>query len=157
MSLQVGQKCNNTPLDEKGDCVTCAADAEGLKFLARAGYAPIRKVMELLEEEGFAPEMEQVPPGRPEEEAHPAWNLYVPKDELERAREFFRKDWAADLSPEAAAAVKRGDKEIDLDVGGEIECPACAHRFVAGPKQTECPDCGLSLGALAEATPDEAK
>jgi len=155
MSLQVCQKCN-TPLDEKGACVTCAADAEGLKFLTRAGYAPIRKLMELLEEDGFGPEMEQVPARREEEKAHPFWNLYVPKDELERAREFFRKDWA-DLSPEATAAAKRGEQQIDLDAGGEIECPACAHRFVAGPKQTECPDCGLSLGALAEATPDEAK
>jgi hypothetical protein len=156
MSVQVCQKCNNTPLDEKGACVTCAADAEGLKLLMRAGYAPIRKVMELLEEDGFGPEMEQVPPSRQQEQAHPAWNLYVPKDEWEKAREFLRQDFA-ELSPEAAAAAKRGDQQIDLDAGGEIECPACAHRFVAGPKQTECPDCGLSLGALAEATPDEAE
>jgi DNA-directed RNA polymerase subunit RPC12/RpoP len=46
---------------------------------------------------------------------------------------------------------------VDLDAGGEIECPACGHRFTPAGPAAECPDCGLSLGAPADASPDEAE
>jgi len=36
-----------------------------------------------------------------------------------------------------------------------VTCPACGHVFTAAPGGAECPDCGLSLGAPANAAPDE--
>ncbi len=157
MDVQVCDKCN-TPRNEKGGCVNCEAEAEGLAMLKRSSYAPIRELMELLEEEGFAPEIEQVPARKPEEKVHPLWNLYVPQAEREKAVEFLNRDWAELLlDPEAAAAAQRGMRSVDLDAGGEIECPACGHRFVASQGKAECPDCGLALGAPAESSPDESE
>jgi hypothetical protein len=148
----------NTPLDGEGVCVTCRAASQGLVPLTRSGYAEVRKMMDLLEADGLAPEIEQVPARRPEERAHPHWNVYVPEKEAQRAGELLRRDWAdllADL--DAARAAERGMRGVDLDAGEEIECPACAHRFTPSSAQAECPDCGLTLGAAAEATPDEAE
>jgi len=151
------QKCN-TPLDDRGVCVSCRAAERGLVLLLRSGYASVREMMELLEEQGLAPEIDKVPPRRPEEQARPLWNICVPREQAVAASDFLRRDWAALLGdPEAARAAERGIQEVDLDAGGEIECPACGHRFVAGPGHAECPDCGLSLGAPAEAAPDEAE
>jgi hypothetical protein len=146
----------STPLQDDGACVTCAAEAEGLVQLTRSGFAPVREVMGLLEEEGLAPEMEKVPPGRPEEAHHPLWNLYVPRDQAEAAQAFLRRDWSGLLDdPDAAAAAARGLAGIDLDAGGEVECPACGHRFGAEGAAVECPECGLALGAPSDATPEE--
>jgi hypothetical protein len=157
MNVQVCDKCN-TPRNEKGACVTCEAEAEGLRLLTRSGYASVREMLELLEEQELSPEIEQVPPRRAEEAVRPLWNLYIPKAEQEKAVEFLQRDWAELLvDPEAAAAAARGLRGVDLDAGGEIECPACGHRFVAAAGQAECPDCGLALGAPAEASPDEAE
>src|SRR5574338_152149 len=72
----------STPLSDEGRCVTCEAGADGLALVTRTGYAAAREVMGVLELEGLGPEMEKVPPGKPEEAHHPLWNLYVPKDEL---------------------------------------------------------------------------
>jgi hypothetical protein len=146
-----------TPLDEHGRCVTCDAAAEGLLLLLRTGYAQVREMMGLLEGAGLAPEMEKVPPARPEDALHPLWNLYVPKDQAEAARVALRNDWAELLDdPEAAAAAARGQEGIDLDAGGEVSCPACGHRFtLQAGGEAECPDCGLALGLPATATPDE--
>ena len=155
MDVAVCQKCN-TPLDVRGGCVTCSAAEEGLLLLTRSGYASVKEMMALLEGQGLRPAMEQIPPRRPEEKIHALWNLYVPEPEVARAVEFLRKDWADLLeAPEAVAAAERGRAGVDLDAGGEIECPACGHRFAAGPASAECPDCGLSLGSPAEAAPDE--
>jgi hypothetical protein len=152
---QLCEKCA-TPLDDAGACVTCAAETEGLKQVIRSGYASVREMMGLLEGEGLAPEMEKVPPARPEERAHPLWNLYVPEQEVPRAVEFLRRDWAELLAyPEAAAAAARGQEGIDVDAGGEVTCPACGHRFVLPSGAVECPECGLGLGAPANAAPDE--
>jgi hypothetical protein len=157
MDVVTCAKCN-TPVDAGGTCVTCRAEEGGLALLTRSGYASVREMMELLEEQDLAPEIEQVPPRRPEERWHPLWNIYVPRDQAERAVQFLRSDWAELLGDAAAAAAaERGRKDIDLDAGGEIECPACGHRFVASSDQAECPDCGLGLGAPAEAAPDEAE
>jgi uncharacterized Zn finger protein (UPF0148 family) len=151
------EKCN-TPLDEEAACVTCDADAEGLKLLVRSGYASVREMNNALEAAGLGPEMEQVPAGRPEEKAHPLWNLYAVEAELERAVGVLRKHWAELLDdPAAAAAAQRGMAGVDLDKGGEIECPACGQKFVLAPGKVECPECGLGLGAPAEASPDEAE
>ncbi len=148
-------KCN-TPLDASGGCVTCRAGAQGLTLLSRSGYASVREMMEMLEQRGLAPEIEQVPPRRPEERLHPLWNLYVPEAQVQRAAEFLRRDWAELLGNAAAAeAAERGMRGVDLDAGGEVECPACGHRFVITAAAADCPDCGLSLGAPAEASPDE--
>ncbi len=148
----------NTPLDADGACVTCRAVSQGLVPLSRSSYASVREMVELLEEQDLAAEGEQVPARRPEEVARPLWNLYVPKDQLEQAQAFLRKDWADLLErPEAAAAAERGMASVDLDAGGEIECPACGHRFVVSAGKFDCPDCGLSLGAPAESAPDEAE
>ena len=152
------EKCA-TALDEQGACVTCGADAEGLKLLIRSGYASVREMMTLLEQAGLGAEMEKVPPARPEEKLRPLWNLYVPADQTARAIEFLRKDWAELLeAPEAQAAAARGQAGIDLDAGGEIACPACGHAFTppAGGA-AECPECGLALGAPSNAAPDEAQ
>ncbi len=155
MDLRSCEACN-TPLDEAGACVTCAARREGLELVSRSGYASVKEMMELLEERGMNPEMEQVPPRRPEERLHPLWNLYLPASEVPGAVEFLRGDWADLLEvPGALEAAARGQRGVDLDQGGEIECPACGHRFTARAGQTECPDCGLALGAPAEAAPDE--
>ncbi len=157
MDLPVCAKCN-TPLDESGSCVTCAAEAQGLKLLSRSGYASVKEMLELLEEEGVAAEMEQVPARREEERSRPLWNLYAPAAEVEHAVGFLQRDWAELLAdPEAARAAQRGLAGIDLDAGGEIECPACGHRFTPRAGAAECPDCGLSLGAPSEAAPDEAE
>jgi uncharacterized protein (UPF0212 family) len=128
-------KCN-TPLDAAGACVTCAALGEGLKLLSRSGYVSVKEMMEALEGEGLSPGMEQVPAGRPEQKQHPLWNLYVPA---------------------AEEAADRGLRGVDLDAGGEIECPACGHKFTPAGTAAECPDCGLALGAPADAAPDEAE
>ena len=151
------EKCA-TALDDQGSCVTCAADAEGLKIITRSGFASVREMMARLEDAGLAAEMEKVPPARPEEKAHPLWNLYVPAEEVTRAREFLGKDWAALLdAPEARAAADRGLAGIDLDAGGEISCPACGHVFTPSGGAAECPECGLALGAPSNAAPDEAQ
>jgi DNA-directed RNA polymerase subunit RPC12/RpoP len=57
----------------------------------------------------------------------------------------------------AREAAERGLRGVDLDAGGEIECPACGHKFTPAGEAAECPDCGLSLGAPADASPDEAE
>ncbi len=151
------EKCA-TALDEQGACVTCAAHDEGMRLLTRSGYASVREMMALLEQEGLAAEMEKVPAARPEEKVHPLWNLYVPEDEVKHAVEFLRKDWADLLdAPEARAAAERGQAGIDLDAGGEIACPACGHTFAPSGPDAQCPECGLSLGAPANAAPDEAE
>jgi rubrerythrin len=146
----------NTPLDEAGTCVTCAADEEGLKLVLRSAFAEVRELHTLLEEKGFAAEMERVPASRPEEKANPRWNLYVPEEDLPRAVEFLGRDWAHLLeAPEALDAAVRGQRSIDLDAGGQVTCPACGHVFQASPGGAECPDCGLSLGVPGGAAPDE--
>ncbi len=151
------EKCT-TPLDDGGGCVTCEADAEGLKLLTRSGFASVRELMALLEGQGFQAEMEKVPPARPAEQAQPLWNLYVPAADVERAFAFLRKDWAELLEdPGAAAAAARGLEGIDVDAGGEVACPACGHRFTLSAGAAECPECGLGLGAPANAAPDEAQ
>ena len=152
------ETCKTTPLDEQGKCVTCAAEAEGLKLLTRSGYAEVREMMSLLEEGGLGPEMETVPPGKPEERQRPLWNLYVPAEEAPQAFALLQKDWAELLTnPEAAAAAQRGLEGIDLDAGGEVTCPACGHRFVLQGALSECPECGLALGVAANSAPDEAQ
>jgi len=153
----MAEKCPKcaTPLDGS-DCVTCAAEGEGLVLLARSAYAQIREMQTLLEESDVAAEIEKVPPGSKEEVAQPRWNLYAPKEQAEQAVAFLRKDWAALLDdPAAAAAAARGDEAVDLDAGGEIACPACGHRFVASAGHSDCPDCGLSLGVGGESVPGE--
>jgi uncharacterized Zn finger protein (UPF0148 family) len=146
-----------TPLDEQGGCVSCAAVAEGLTPLARSGFPQVREMMTLLEEAGLSPEMEQVPGLTKEERHHPRWNLYVPAAEVDRAKDFLRKDWATLLDGgDAAAAAERGAAAVDLDAGGEIACPACGHRFVVSAAAPDCPECGLSLGAGGDAVPGEA-
>lgn len=146
----------STPRLEDGRCVTCDAAADGLALLTRSGYASVREVMELLEREGLAPEIEKVPPGRPEEAHHPLWNLYVPREQIEPAQAFLRRDWADLLDdPEAATAAERGLAGLDLDAGGEVVCPACGHAFTVQGSAVECPECGLALGAPADASPDE--
>jgi hypothetical protein len=152
------ETCRATPLDDEGRCVTCDADAEGLKVLTRSGYTEVREMMTLLEDQDFGPEMEKVPPGKPEEKVRPLWNLYVPAEEVGRAVELLKKDWAALLAdPTAAAAAARGQEGIDLDAGGEVTCPACGHRFLLQGTNAECPECGLGLGVAANAAPDEAQ
>jgi hypothetical protein len=152
------ETCRATPLDDEGRCVTCDADAEGLKVLTRSGYTEVREMMTLLEDQDLGPEMEKVPPGKPEEKVRPLWNLYVPAEEVGRAVELLKKDWAALLAdPTAAAAAARGQEGIDLDAGGEVTCPACGHRFVLQGTDAECPECGLGLGVAANAAPDEAQ
>jgi len=151
------EKCA-TPLDEKKGCVTCDAEAEGLRLLTRSGFASVREMMARLEQDGFGAEMEKVPPARPEEALHPLWNLYIPAEQAPRAVDFLRKDWSELLdAPEAKAAAARGQQGIDLDAGGEVSCPACGHRFTVSAAEAECPECGLALGAPSNAAPDEAQ
>ncbi|HVP66894.1 MAG TPA: hypothetical protein VMT17_06495 [Anaeromyxobacteraceae bacterium] len=157
MDVAICPKCS-TPLDAAGTCVTCAAEAEGLKLVGRSGYVSVKEMMELLDGAGLSPAMDQVPPRRPEEKAHPLWNLYVPEDEVRRAAEVLEKDWAHLLGdPVAVAAAARGLKGVDLDAGGDVECPACGHRFALSADAADCPDCGLSLGAPSDSSPDEAE
>jgi rubrerythrin len=157
MDVPVCEHCN-TPLDADGACVTCRAAAQGLQLLSRSGYASVKEMLELLEAQGIEAEVDQVPPRREEEKARPLWNLYAPAAHAAKAVAFLQKDWAELLSdPEAARAAERGIAGIDLDAAGEIECPACGHRFAHRPGSAECPDCGLSLGAPAESAPDEAE
>jgi hypothetical protein len=157
MNVPACETCN-TPLDEQRRCVTCSAAGDGLRLLSRSGYASVKEMMELLEREQFTPEIEQVPPRRPEEKARPLWNLYVPDAEVGGATEFLRRDWSELLAGrEAAAAAERGLRGVDLDAGGEVECPACGHRFVASADHADCPDCGLALGEPSDAAPDEAE
>jgi hypothetical protein len=152
------EKCA-TPLDDADRCVTCDAEGEGLSLVTRSGYASVREMMALLEVEGLGPEMEKVPPARPEERAHPLWNLYVPGEAAPRALEFLRNDWAELLEdPEAAAAAARGQAGVDLDAGGDLTCPACGNLFpVRAGAAAECPECGLVLGAPSNAAPDETR
>jgi hypothetical protein len=154
------EKCS-TPLDDERRCVTCDAEAEGLKLLTRSGFASVREMMVLLEKEGLQPEMEKVPPARPEEKAHPLWNLYVPEAEVPRALELRIRDFAGLLvGDDAQAAAARGIAGVDLDAGGEVTCPACGHAFRpegAQGAELECPECGLGLGVPANAAPDEAQ
>jgi hypothetical protein len=155
MDLASCPKCN-TPLDAGGACVTCAADAEGLKLVSRSGYASVKELLDLLEGQGLAAEAEQVPARRPQEKVHPLWNLYVPVDQLPRAAEFLQRDWAHLLGDaEAREAAERGLRGVDLDAGGQIECPACGHGFGASAERSECPECGLELGAPNDSAPDE--
>jgi hypothetical protein len=152
------EKCRSTPLDDAGHCVTCEAEAEGLRLVTRSGFASVREMMSHLETQGLGPEMEKVPPARPEEKHHPLWNLYVPEAEVPRAAELLKKDWAGLLeAPDAVAAAARGQEGIDLDKGGEVSCPACGHAFTVSGREAECPECGLALGAPANAAPDEAQ
>ncbi len=141
-----------TPLDPSGACVTCRAAGSGLALLSRSGYASVREMMGLLEAQGLAPEIEQTPPARREDKGPVAWNLYIPAAEAARATEILRQDWAELVGDaEAARAAERGLAGIDLDAGGEIECPACSHRFTPSSREAECPDCGLALGVPGEA------
>jgi uncharacterized Zn finger protein (UPF0148 family) len=155
MDVPACDRCN-TPLDASRSCVTCAAGERGLALLTRSGYASIREMLDVLEAGDVDAEIEQVPPRRAEEQQRPLWNLYAPKDDVPRANELLRKDWSEMLGgEEAARAAERGQRGVDLDAGGEIECPACGHRFVPSGAQADCPDCGLALGAPADAAPDE--
>jgi DNA-directed RNA polymerase subunit RPC12/RpoP len=115
-------------------------------------------MMALLEAEGLSPGMEQVPGRRPQEKQHPLWNLYVPEAEVAAAALALQVDWAHLLGEAGAReAADRGLRGVDLDAGGEIECPACGHRFTPAGAAAECPDCGLSLGAPDDASPEEAE
>jgi len=139
------QRCA-TPLDGDGSCVTCAAREEGLHLVERQPYAQVRELQLLLEGQGIEAEIEQVPALRPQEKQQPAWNLYVPAATEEQARAFIKKDWAALIEDEGgAAAAARGDEAVQLVSGGEIACPACAHRFAISAAQPDCPECGLTL------------
>ncbi len=138
----------STPLDPEGRCTTCAAAAEGLVPLVRLDYTTVRELMGALQEAGLSAEMERVPAASPQELQQPRWNLYVPRDEAERAAQLLGKDWKSLLEDDVAVeAARRGAAGIDLDAGGEITCPACGHAFVPAGAAAECPDCGLSLGA----------
>ena len=157
MDVAACPKCN-TPLDPAGPSVTCAAEGEGLKVLSRSGFASIKEMMAVLEGEGLSPGMEQLPVGRPEQKQHPLWNLYVPVAEVAAAEAALRAQWAHLLGEDGAReAAERGLKGVDLDAGGEIECPACGHKFTPAGSAADCPDCGLALGAPADASPDEAE
>ncbi len=157
MDVKACDTCN-TPLDEAGTCVTCRAIGRGLRPISRSGYTSVREMMDLLEAQDLTPAIEKVPARRPQEQAHPLWNLYVPEAEVKQAQSFLQRDWAELLGdPEAQAAAARGQEGVDLDRGGEITCPACGHKFVATSETVECPDCGLALGAPAEASPEEAE
>jgi hypothetical protein len=157
MDVKACDKCN-TPLDGAGTCVTCEAAADGLELLGRSGYASVMEMLELLQREGVSAEIEQVPARRPEEKAHPLFNLYAPAAEVPSATAFLRKDWSAMLGdPGARAAAERGQLGVDLDAGVQIDCPACGHRFAPSRASPDCPECGLSLGAPAESAPDDAE
>jgi hypothetical protein len=138
----------STPLDRDGKCVTCAAVGDGLVPLLRLDYASVREMLTLLEEAGVSAQMERVSPANEQEQRQPKWNLYVPREDGEKAAKLLHGDWRSLLGDEAALeAARRGATGVDLDVGGEITCPACGHRFVPEGEAVECPDCGLGLGA----------
>ena len=144
------EKCPtcSTPIPAGDKCVTCAATADGLVLLVRLDYANVLEQRNQLEEAGLAPEMEKLPPTDEREKLQPRWNLYVPKEQAEEARAVIGSDWARQLEGYAAMeAAQRGAAGVDLDAGGEITCPACGHAFAAAPGVSECPDCGLGLGA----------
>jgi hypothetical protein len=145
------EKCAtcSTPLEPDGKCVTCAAVADGLVQLVRLDYATTREMLTLLEEAGVAAQMERVPPASEHEQRQPRWNLYVSREDAEKAATLLGRDWRELLGgEEALEAARRGATGVDLDAGGEITCPACGHRFVPHGEAVECPDCGLGLGAL---------
>lgn len=146
--MQRCQTCS-TPLDARGECVTCAAAADGLGLLTRSDYPRVRELMTLLEEAGLRAHMERVPAAGEQEVRQPQWNLYVPGEEVERAGQVLGRDWRDLLGDdEALEAARRGAQGVDLDAGGEITCPACGHAFVpGGGGAVECPECGLGLGA----------
>jgi rubrerythrin len=139
-----------TPLNREGACVTCSASADGWVLISRSDYASVREALTRLQEGGLGPEMERVPPGNEHEERQPRWNLYVHRDEFERAGQVLGKDWR-DLLPDEVAleAAHRGAAAVDLDSGAEVTCPACGHVFTPEGEVAECPDCGLGLGAPA--------
>lgn len=144
------EKCAtcSTPLDPDGKCVTCAAVAEGLVVVNRLDYASIREMLTLLEEAGISAHMERVPPASDQERRQPRWNLYVSREDGDKAVKLLGGDWKSLLGgDEALEAAQRGAAGVDLDAGGEITCPACGHRFVPQGEAVECPDCGLGLGA----------
>ncbi len=144
------QKCPtcSTPLDPEGNCVTCAAAAEGLVAVERLDYASIREMMTLLREAGLHAEMERVPPAGEQEKLQPRWNLYLSREEAEQGAKLLHRDWRSLLGDdEAVEAARRGAMGVDLDAGGEITCPACGHTFIPAGEVVECPDCGLGLGA----------
>lgn len=139
-----------TPLDDAGACVTCAARAEGMVLMQRSDYASAREKLDLLADAGLSPEMERVPPASEREKQVPLWNLYVPTAEVEAAKGKLLSDWASTVDADEGAheAVRRGAEQLNLDAGGEVSCPACGHTFVAAEGVRECPDCGLGLGGL---------
>ncbi len=144
------EKCPtcSTPLDPDGKCVACAAAADGLVQLVRLDYATTREMLTLLEESGVAAQMERVPAASEQEQRQPRWNLYVAREEAEKAAGLLGRDWRELLGDdEALEAARRGAAGVDLDAGGEITCPACGHHFVPEGEALECPDCGLGLGA----------
>jgi hypothetical protein len=144
------EKCPtcSTTLDSDGKCVSCTATADGLVQLVRLEYATTREMLTLLEEAGLAAQMERVPPANEHEQRQPRWNLYVSREDAEKAAGLLGRDWRDLLGGEdAIEAARRGATGVDLDAGGEITCPACGHRFVAEGAAVECPDCGLGLGA----------
>lgn len=144
------EKCPtcSTPLDPGGRCVTCAAVAEGLVPLERLDFATIREALTMLQEAGVGAHMEQVPPANEQEKRQPRWNLYVAREEGEKAAKLLHGDWRSLLADDAALeAARRGAVGVDLDAGGEITCPACGHTFRPEGEAVECPDCGLGLGA----------
>jgi DNA-directed RNA polymerase subunit RPC12/RpoP len=143
-------KCQTT-LDEAGSCVTCAAAAEGLVRVWCMDFGTIRDAMARLEEAGLGPEMEQVPAATPTEARRPRWNLYVPTERLEAARQCLTRDWTVLVEgDEAVQAALRGEEVLALDGEAEIACPACGHRFKPAGREAECPDCGLGLGVPGE-------
>jgi len=144
------EKCPtcSTPLDPGGRCVTCAAVSDGLVPLERRDYAGIREMLGILEEAGVGAQMERVPPASEQEQLAPRWNLYVAREDGEKAARLLHGDWRSLLGGEdALEAARRGAHGVDLDAGGEITCPACGHTFVPAGEVVECPDCGLGLGA----------
>jgi hypothetical protein len=110
-------------------------------------------MLDLLEGAGVDAQLDRIP-ARPDDRSPALWNLYAPIDQLDRARDFLRQDWSGLLATDdAVKAAERGARGVDIDAGGEIECPACGHRFVLVRESPECPDCGLGLGAPSDGAP----
>ena len=155
------ENCRTTPLDDEGRCVTCDADAEGLKLLTRSGFAEVREMMSLLEAEGLAPEMEKVPPGEAGGEGRSRSGTCTSRPTTCRARRRAPQEGlgrAARRIPSAAAAAARGQEGIDLDAGGEVTCPACGHRFALSAQAPRSARSAASASASpANAAPDEAQ
>ncbi len=97
-------------------------------------------------------------PGGRSSSSTPCGTSTSPWPRSSAAQAALRAEWS-DLLGETGAreAAERGLRGVDLDVGGEIECPACGHKFTPAGSAAECPDCGLALGAPADASPDEAE